>query len=538
MIAQAGHAMREEMRNPAAASPTIGVLAGWQFYRTATNLSYLLPIYRGMSRAAQKLNCNLLLACGMGPSASPSDPYRPAWPVAANDWDFVPVGPWNTHGLIVVAPLHSPERAEYIQQLRAAGFPVLFIGSGEPGPTIMANNTAGIMAAVQHLVEHGRRRIAFVAGSVNDLRGDSGRRLQTFRDACAQFNLAQDERLIVYGRHVYDGGFAGAQQILANQVEFDALIASNDESAIGAMDALKQAGLRIPEDVAVIGFDNRLEGAVQQPALTSVHVPLFNMGYQAVEQMWQHLTVDRPLPRAVEADAHLVIRQSCGCGKTVPQEISLDAAQPLFRQIAAQIQKQVFDLSEEESLTLCRNLGEAFETSLESGDPAAFRTALNEVLQRTVKSQDGAHIWQDAITLLAQSLNDRSDPSLGQQLLDEARVAISAQMQQQYRLYVLNERWTSSRLSLLTARLHTALDEKQIYDVLASYLPDLGIKLAQVITFEAEGEDPIAWSYLRDALNPQEPLRRFRSQDFPPEGLFPEDRPFKLTLIPLTDPTG
>jgi len=252
-----------------------------------------------------------------------------------------------------------------------------------------------------------------VAGSPDDLRGDSGRRLQTFRDACAQFDLALDERLIVYGRHVYDGGFAAAQQIFASRVDFDALIASNDESAIGAMDALKQAGLRIPEDVAVIGFDNRLEGAVQQPALISVHVPLFNMGYQAMEQMWQHLSLGVPLPDSIEADAHLVIRQSCGCGKTTAGQVSLNAAQPLFRQIAEQIQKQVFDLSEEETLALCRNLSEAFETSLESGDPLAFRTALKEVLQRTVKSQDGAHIWQDAITLLGQSLKERSDPSLG-----------------------------------------------------------------------------------------------------------------------------
>lgn len=531
--------MRSDLRYPVTSCPTIGVLAGWQFYRTATNLSYLLPIYRGMSHAAQKLNCNLLLACGIGPSASPSDPYRPAWPVAANDQDFVPVGPWNTHGLIVVAPLHSAERAEYIQHLRAAGFPVLFIGSGEPGPTIMANNIAGIMAAVQHLVvEHGRRRIAFVAGSPDDLRGDSGRRLQTFRDACAQFDLPQDDRLIVYGRHVYDGGFAAAQQILASRVNFDALIASNDESAIGAMDALKEAGARIPDDVAVIGFDNRLEGAVQQPALTSVHVPLFNMGYQATEQMWQHLSLGVPLPDSIEANAHLVIRQSCGCGKTSAEQVSLDAGQPLFRKIAEQIQKQTFDLSEDETLALCRSLSEAFETSLASGDPLPFRAALKEVLQQTVKSQDGAHIWQDAITLLAQSLKERSEPSLGHLLLDEARASISAQMQQQYRLYVLNERWTSSRLSLLTARLHTALDEKQIYDVLARYLPDLGIQLALVITFEAEGDDPFAWSNLRDALNPQAVLRRFRSQDFPPEGLFPEDRPFPLTLIPLNDLTG
>ncbi len=517
---------------------TIGVLAGWQFYRTATNLSYLAPIFRGMSRAAQKLNCNLLFGCGIGPSASPNDPFRPAWPVPGPEQDFIPIGPWNTHGLIVATPLHSSMRAEYLQQVRAAGLPVLFIGSGEPGPTIMANNVAGITAAVQHLAAHGHRRIAFIAGSSDDLSGDSGMRLSAFRTACRMFGIPFDERLLVYGRHVYDGGFAGAQQILASGVPFTALVASNDESAIGAMDALKQAGVRIPEDIAVIGFDNRLEGAVQTPGLTSVHVPLFNMGYHAVEQMWRHLTLGQPLPELMEVDTHLVVRQSCGCKTGNSIQIPAHPKQPLYQQIAAQIRKQSYGLEETETIDLCRSLTEAFEKSLADSDASDFRAALSRVLQRTVENEDGAHIWQDAISLIAQNLENHSNLPLAKTLLDEARVSISEQMQQQYRLYALSERWTSSRLSLLTARLLTALEEEQIYEILARYLPDFGIEFAQVGLFEAEGDDPFAWCLLRDGLNPKQALQRLRSQDFPPEGLLPNDRSFQLTLIPVTDQTG
>jgi DNA-binding LacI/PurR family transcriptional regulator/signal transduction histidine kinase len=518
--------------------PTIGILAGWQFYRTATNFSYLKPIFRGISRAAQSLDCNLLFGCGIGPSASPSDPYLPAWPEAGDEQDFVPIGPWNVNGLIVATPLHSTARAEYLRQLRADGLPVLYIGSGEPGPTIQANNKAGIFAAVNHLVDHGRQRIAFLAGSADDLSGDSGQRLNTFRQVSAEFGLEQDERLIVYGRHVYDGGFASAQQILASGADFDALIASNDESAIGAMDALKQAGRRIPEEIAVIGFDNRLEGAVYQPALTSVHVPLFNMGYQAVEMMFRHLSKQQPLADTTEVDSFLVIRSSCGCGGEDPTEDSITEQTPLAHQITETIQKQAFDLSESDTLTLCQNLTEAFQVSRNSGSPSAFREALNDVLERTVKSQDGAHIWQDAISLLKQSLKENGDTVLVSKMLDEARAAISAQMQQQYRQYILDERWNSSRLSLLTARLLTVLQEKQIYDILARYLPDLGIELANVVIFEREGDDPFAWSVLRNVLNNEEPLKRFRSQEYPPEGQFSEQSSYQLTLIPLTDQTG
>lgn len=521
--------------------PTIGVLAGWQFYRTATNLSYLAPIYRGMLRAAQTLGCNLLLGCGIGPSASPSDPFRPAWSVPDAEQDFVPIGPWNTQGLIVAIPLHSAARAVYIQEVRAAGLPVLFVGSGEPGPAIVANNAGGIWAAMQHLLGHGRRRIAFIAGSADDLDGDSGKRLQAFQAACAEFQLEQDARRVVYGRHVYDGGFAAAQQILTSGVPFDAVLASNDESAIGAMDALKRAGLRIPEDVAVIGFDNRLEGTVQQPELTSVHVPLFNMGYRAVELMWQHLALGQALPQQeVQMDAHLVVRQSCGCRAFSAAEEQEETDRPiaLFERMAAQIQKQAYDLTDAECFDLCRNLTQAFEDSLESGNPLAFRAALSAVLQHAAVSEDGAHVWQNAISLLAESLKGRRCLPLAVSLLDEARLAISTQMQQQRRMYMLDERWAFSRLSLLTARLLTVLDEAQIYAVLAQHLPDLGIERALVGLFEAEGDDPFAWTTLRDALNPQQPVWRFRSQNFPPQGVLPQEQPFFLTLIPLTDQTG
>ena len=103
------------------ARPTIGVVAGWQYYWTATPLSYLNPIYHGIRLAAQEAGCNLLLGCGLGPSAAAGDPLRPAWPLRSPDADFVPIGPWNTTGLIAVCPLHSTARSRDLQQIIASG---------------------------------------------------------------------------------------------------------------------------------------------------------------------------------------------------------------------------------------------------------------------------------------------------------------------------------------------------------------------------------------------------------------------------------
>ena len=242
-------------------------LPGWQYYWTATPLSYLNPIYRGIHMAAHDRGCNLLLGCGMGPSATSSDPLRPVWPVVGPDADFVPIGPWNTTGLIVVNPLHSRSRSQYIQEVMAGGHPVVFIGSGEQGPTCTADNAGGILAAIRHLIEHGHRRIAFIAGSPEDIEGDTGARFNTYRAAVQAYGLADDPRLVAFGRHISAAGSSAMQQILNTGVSFTAVLASNDESALGAMQVLETAGLRIPQDVALIGFDDRPESVVQEPAL-------------------------------------------------------------------------------------------------------------------------------------------------------------------------------------------------------------------------------------------------------------------------------
>ncbi len=296
----------------------MGVLAGWQFYRTATNLSYLLPVFGGINRAAQEMGCNLLVGCGMGASASPSDPPRPAWPSAAADVDFVPIGPANTDGLLIFTPLHSGERSAFIQNLVKTGHPILFIGTGEDGPTLAADNRGGIFEAMAHLVGHGHQRIAFIAGSSDDLSGDTGERLAAYQAAVELYNLPSDPRLVTWGRHVYDGGYLAMQQILNTAVQFSAVLASNDESALGAMQALKDAGRSIPQDVAVIGFDNRQEGSVQTSSLTSVHVPLSRLGYQAVHLLLQQIEArtdhsTRQFKTVSRVATRLIVRQSCGC---------------------------------------------------------------------------------------------------------------------------------------------------------------------------------------------------------------------------------
>lgn len=522
--------------------PTIGVLAGWQFYRTATNLSYLAPIYRGISKAALDLGCNLLLGCGMGPSASPTDPLKPAWPVPLPEQDYVPIDRWNTRGLIIAVPLHSPTRSEYVQELIKAGHPIIFIGSGETGPAIVTDNSGGIFEAMQHLFQHGHRNVAFIAGSQDDMLGDTGERLQAYHQFCEDRDLNKDPRLVAYGQHIYSGGFLAMQKILESGVEFSAVMASNDESALGATNALKAAGLRIPNDVAVIGFDNRLEGAVHEPGLSSIHVPLFDIGYRAVELLLQYIE-EKTLPaETIKVETRLINRESCGCDRMtskagVAQDgLPDDYPDRLVEKIARTIMNQAQSLTEEECRLFVRRLVETFASAGRKGDWSAFQDALYEALKRTEEREDDAHLWQEAISILENSTSPLS--STAESILDEAREAISAKMQQQHRRYVIRERWTSSRLSLLTAELLTALDDEQILGILGDHLPEMNIHTAMLVIFEPDEDDPLAWSTVRDVLSREKKPIRYKSREFPPPGLFDEELPFTLSLIPVVDQSG
>lgn len=541
--------------------PTIGVLAGWQFYWTATPLSYLDPLYRGIRQAAAHHGCNLLLGCGMGPSAASSDPMRPAWPVKSADADFVPIGPWNTDGLIAVNPLHSAKRSREMQTVRATGHPVVFVGSGEAGPTIVADNAGGIEAAVRHLVEHGHRQIAFIAGSPTDMAGDTGARFHAFVAALHAFNLRADARRVAYGHHIFAGGQRAMQQILDAGVSFTAVLASNDESALGAMQALRAAGRAIPGDVALIGFDDRPESAVQSPPLSSVHLPLFQMGVQAVELLVRQIQGVPDLPELVTVSTRLVPRASCGCGSRSRQAAGINdmagqdgtnrderARARLAQGMAAVVLAEAQALNADDVHALCRELVAALAADVAQAEGTALHATVDILLARTAAAGDDAQIWQPALSLAADALPSflPMAPSPAEALhaatlLDNARALISEAMWRQHRQFAVGERWTMDRIGQLTANLLTARDEMQVFRVLAQHLPAMNIDAAWLATFEpggAAGEPVPAWSTLRTLTEVDGNVERVQTETFPPESVVAGDQPFSLALLPLVGPRG
>jgi signal transduction histidine kinase/DNA-binding LacI/PurR family transcriptional regulator/DNA-binding response OmpR family regulator len=531
---------------------TIGVLIGSQAYFGTILGNFIGPLLQGVRSAAQDYGCNLLLACGMEHYTVLA---RPAWPVPAPDVDFVPVGPWNTNGLIVVNPLLSATRSHYIEELSVAGMPIVHVASGAKGSSITVDNENGLHQALAHLVEHGHRSIAFIAGSERDLLGDSGARLRAYQAAVQEYGLVASPSLIAYGEHGIEGGAHAMQQILSSRVPFTAVMASNDESAIGAMQVLRNIGLKTPQDIAIIGFDDCIEALIQVPPLTTLRFSPAEMGYQALELLYEYILGRKKDIEIVKIPARLVIRQSCGCQPDgVPAFTPAISIQPgsyvdrtatmsqLVQAMTDNVVAETQHLNLEEVYALCSQLVETFASSLKHGKPLAFCQALDKILWHVEAIGDDAHMWYAAIS----TLESRLEPLLGvihlatlrpqaADLLRQAWLAISESIRRQSRTYLVGRRWTTDCIGQLTAHLLTALDEAQIFEILAEHLPKMEIQHASVAFFEPEKDDPVAWSSLRVLAAQSQPNSRFPSRQFPPPGLYAE--PFSLALLPLTSLT-
>ncbi len=202
---------------------------------------------------------------------------------------------------------------DYLRQLRSAGVPIVLLGRTLPGsdiPTVMPDNFGGARLAVSHLIDHKHRRIVFVAGDPNT---DDGRlREQGYRAAMKEAGLEIDPALLVRGDFHPDVAFDSVDQLLRQKVSFTALFGADDDCALGAMRALQQWGKSIPQEVAIVGFNDLPEAYISRPSLTTIRPYLRDLGAQAAHTVLDLLD-GKPVKNLVTMPVELIRRKSCGC---------------------------------------------------------------------------------------------------------------------------------------------------------------------------------------------------------------------------------
>jgi len=199
----------------------------------------------------------------------------------------------------------------YLESLRQRRFPYVLIdhqGIDDTGPAIGATNRQGAYDATRYLIELEHRRIGFVTGALE--MGCALDRLAGYKAALADHGLAIDPDLIPEGNFFQPQGYACAQALLSLPQPPTAIFASNDVSAFGVMESVRDLGLRIPDDISVVGFDDIPQASQVNPPLTTVRQPLEDMGRRAARMLLEYIAdPDRPAQR-IDLPTELIVRAS------------------------------------------------------------------------------------------------------------------------------------------------------------------------------------------------------------------------------------
>jgi len=215
----------------------------------------------------------------------------------------------DTDGVILVT---SELTGSQLEQLRNAGIPLVVVDPVNPPPpdlpSVGATNWAGGLAATEHLLGLGHRRVGAIAGPGDYL--CSRARTDGYRSALERAGIPLDPALVRYGDFEHEGGFTRGGELLDLSEPPTAIFAGSDQQAFGLYEAARQRGLRVPQDLSVVGFDDLPITRWVSPPLTTVRQPLAEMGRTAA-QMLGDLIAGVPLRTSrVELSTELIVRES------------------------------------------------------------------------------------------------------------------------------------------------------------------------------------------------------------------------------------
>jgi LacI family transcriptional regulator len=260
--------------------------------------SFFPPMLRGIENEIQQRGYDLLIYTTQQRAAA-----------ADNRKPISPVGFHNMDGAIVLADALADKE---LSRLDDSGFPLVLLHRSPPAdrqiPCVTVENKSGARRITAHLIEtHHKRHIAFLAGPPGN--EDSFWREQGYREALRQYNLPE---LIGLGEFEEGPASATVSAWLQEGREFDAIFAADDDSALGALQALNQAHIPVPDKIAVVGFDDGEIARYLTPPLTTIRAPIEQAGRHAAAALLD-LIVGQSVSPLTLLGVDLVIRRSCGC---------------------------------------------------------------------------------------------------------------------------------------------------------------------------------------------------------------------------------
>ena len=257
------------------------------------------PVLSGIKARIVQARCDLFVPT-----------YNPATPMGTDARAIERCYAYGTSGLIVMGvDAADSDFAPFLE----SGRPIVLVDSQAIGGNVgyvMSDNVEGMANAVRHLHKLGRRRIATITGHMQTQPAVD--RLFGFRSELSRLELEERPEDVVEGDYYHGSGYERTKQLLGLGEPPDAIVAASDMMAVGAIVAIEQAGLRVPEDIAVVGYDDSPFAAAMWPALTTVRQDAVGLGMAAADSVLAMLDNPDDPPPAVIFPTELMIRESCG----------------------------------------------------------------------------------------------------------------------------------------------------------------------------------------------------------------------------------
>ncbi len=517
---------------PARTRPRIALLMHGLGY------AYQDSILRGVHDACQARGWDVL--CLTGGVLSADDPHSAVYSL---------VGAGDIDGLIVAAGSmgvnrDSPDLTELFGRFLSVPRCSIAVPH-ENAPSVVIDNAEGVYGATRHLIEqHERRRLAFLGG-----RGaESIERLEGFRRAHADSGLALDPSRIIEGDYLAESGAAAVARFgRPDHPTVDGLVAANDWMAMGALEEAERRGFRVPEQLAIVGFDDSDQARFTTPPLTTVGQPILQLGEQAVQ-----VIEDQLLGRAVKAVRYLrtrlVVRHSCGCITRAiapgPEVFEPGALLPLLRRHRDYCRRALASAAPPHASALdsawADSLLDALELDL-AGRSGAFHAAADTVLQRAA-GLGSVTLWHDVFSSLRgaairMGVTDIREWFCFESLVESIHVLIGSHAERaQGRRRIAKEVQLHALESFGNAA-RTALDFSGIGRSLAEHLNAVGIRrcwltrLGGAVSPSAESRLVVACDASEGARSVDGEAPFLASQILPDQCLLPE--PLTYVIQPM-----
>ncbi|MDA3900233.1 MAG: substrate-binding domain-containing protein [Spirochaetes bacterium] len=347
---------------------TIGLIIDQLVYE------YQAEMWHGVCDMAQKLGCNLISYVGSTIDFADND-------LMSQNKIYEYISNKRLDGAIVLissvsSHVNKAGKLDFMHKI-AEKCPVISVGDLlEEYPSIGVDNHNGMFDSVNHLItKHGKRKIAFVGGPKNS--DEAATRLGAYKAALKANNIAFDEKLYFEGSFIFSSGVEAINAFTGAKTEFDAVVAASDWMAFGVIQQLLQLGFKIPEQIAITGFDNVESAYVSTPPLSSVKQPVYEMGQKAVRTILDMID-KRPYEKKIIYPTEFIVRDSCGCLMTKTEA----------ENEAVQTEKTVSNDTLKSHEKMKSSMIEKLKQDIEQGDGHDFLHYFNSIVDKVTRTED------------------------------------------------------------------------------------------------------------------------------------------------------